>query len=164
MAHQLGEHIERDPGVGMALGVGVAVGVGRDRGRVVGAAVRAPQRCRQRHKPSAVGPPDHVPAHRPQAAGRGIVAGQQDKLGHSAVGEPFPGCLLLGDDQLGSGSGDRQPAAGSVVLVVVVDQHIVVVVVAAQAVPRQLQDLRGSPSGVDQQLDRDRQCSRGAGA
>jgi hypothetical protein len=68
MAHQLGEDVERDASVRVALGVAVSVGVERDGVGVVGAPVRATQLC-DRVEPLPVSSPQVFSRHRPAADG-----------------------------------------------------------------------------------------------
>ena len=155
MVHQRGEHVDRDPGVGVPLGVGVPVGV-RDDARLVEFGAVGAQQRRQAGDPVTV-PGAEVPfGDRPAAVRVGVCGGQQLQLAQRGARERLTHPGLLIDDQAGSGLGDREPPSLAGGLVVEVDQHrFVPGLVVFQAVPRQRADLVRPAAGVDDQLGRD---------
>jgi hypothetical protein len=82
------------------------------------------------------------------------VGGQQFQVPDGRVRETRADPLLLGEDHLGRGLGDRQPPLRAAGLVVVIDQHRRAVIVAGQAAERQRGDLFRAAAGVDGQLGR----------
>lgn len=163
VVEQLGQHVDGNPGVGVALGVGVPVGIGHDLGLVELDAVAVPQ-DRELVDPGPVPEIQQSAADRFAAGGVGVGCGQPDQLRERGGGETLTDPPLLGGDQCGGGLVDRQPALAPVTLVVVIDQHGSAVGVAGQAVPAQPPDLLGAPTGVDEQLDRDPDLTAGRSA
>src|SRR5439155_4099127 len=148
---ELGQHVDRHPGVGVPLGVGVAVGI-RNRPGLVELGAIAGAQGPESGDPVAVPVFQHGDAHGPAAVGVAPRGGQQLQLTGRGGREPGPDTGLLAGDHRGGGLADRQAAAQPVRLGVVVDKHRRAVGVAGQAVQRQAEDVLGAPPGVDGDL------------
>src|SRR5207342_668806 len=119
---KLGQDVDPDPGVGVALGVAVPVGVENGPGLVELGAVAGAQR-RQGVDPFAVALFEAGDGDRAVTVGVAPAGGEQLERADRRVGVAVPDPLLLGDDRLGGGGADREPAAEPVGLAVVIDQH-----------------------------------------
>ena len=95
---QFGQHVDRNPGVGVSLGVGVTIAIGHYPGLVELDAVAGAQ-GRQRGEPVTVACLQGGSADRLAPVGISILGGQQFQLRGRSVGESFTDPLLLGDDR-----------------------------------------------------------------
>ena len=152
MIKKLGEHVDRDPGVSVALGIGVPVAVDHDPGGVERAAGRDGQRA-QAGDPRAVPRVEHLHGDGPASFRVAARGGQQAQLAGRGGREPRLDPVLLGCDHLGRGLADRQPPAQPPGFGVVVDQYGLAVLAAGQAIQRQGADFLGPPPCVDRDLD-----------
>lgn len=160
MVHQLLEHGDVDPGVGVALGVGVPVGVGEDLRLVERQHLRHRLAVRLQHgrdvngrkvaHPLAVQVAE--PAVRDAFASVGVlgVRGEQLQLGGRGAGESLADPFLLVDDECRGGFGDGQPPAVAVCFVVVVDEDRFAVCVSVEAVQSERADFVRAAAGIDQ--------------
>ena len=155
MIEELGEHVDRDSGVGVTLGVGVPVGVGDEAGA---GPISVPSRVRSgpslvthsRCRSSSIAMAMALP---PSGLARG--AGSSFKTPGRARGVAGADAGLLAGDHGGGGLADGQAPAEPSGFGVVVDQDGGAVFVAVQAVQRQVEDVLRAPSGVDGDLDGD---------
>ena len=121
VVHELGEHVDRDVGVGVPLGVGVPVGVEHDLRGVEHRAVAGAQRAEAGH-PGPVLFFDTGDADVLAAVGVAPRGRQQCQAGARGGGVPGGDAFLLRGDRCGGVLADRQPAAVAVRFDVAVDR------------------------------------------